>query len=122
MGAGARTAAPRARGPHGDEGELLTTPHRPAWRHHPLAHASACDPLTALPRGNLAQISLDGYDSETDEWLDCASEAVRPYEAHADSKEAAKQDAAEKEKSRLFAEQRKRDDRRHLSEATNRAA
>lgn len=64
------------------------------------------------------KISLDGYDSETDEWVDCDSEKVRPYEAHADSKEAARQDTAEKERSRLYAEQRKRDDRRELEQAT----
>ena len=65
------------------------------------------------------KISLDGYDSETDEWVEYDSLRVRPYEVNTDAKEAARQDAAEKEASRLHAEQRKRDDRLELSLATS---
>ncbi len=65
------------------------------------------------------KVSLDGYDSATDEWVDHDSERVRPYAANADSKEAAREEAAENEASRRFAEQRKRDDRLELSLATS---
>ena len=65
------------------------------------------------------KISLDGNDSETDKWVDCDSERVRPYLVNADAKAAARQEAAEMETSRLHAEQRKRDDRLELSLAAS---
>ena len=74
---------------------------------------------TGAGGGTQMKVSLDGYDSETDEWVDCGSERVRPYAASTDAKEAARQEAAENEASRLYAEQRKRDDRLELSLAAS---
>ena len=59
------------------------------------------------------KISLDGYDSEDDAWVDEDDPRVRPYEAvaTADAKEAAKAEQAERDAARRFAEQRKVDAR-----------
>ena len=62
------------------------------------------------------KISLDGYDSEDDAWVDCDDGRVHPYEAAspasgggdaAAAKEEAKREAAERDASRRFNEQRK---------------
>ena len=55
------------------------------------------------------KISLDGYDSEDDAWVDDDDPRVKPYAAPktADEKEAAKADQAERDSARRFAEQRR---------------
>jgi len=53
------------------------------------------------------KVSLDGYDSENDEWVDADDERLQPYEASADAKVAAKQEAQEKVTARLQSEARR---------------
>jgi hypothetical protein len=62
------------------------------------------------------KISLDGYDSEDDAWVDADDPRVRPYEVSgggggadksADEKEQAKLAAQERDRARKFNEQRK---------------
>ena len=76
------------------------------------------------------KISLDGYDSEDDAWVDCDDPRVKPYVADAggggagggdaDAKAAAKRDQEERERARKFAEQRKADARSAHSAAAGR--
>ena len=64
-------------------------------------------------RGGREIGSLDGYDSETDEWVDeeaIAGGALREYDAGGDAKAAAKRDLAG-DAARRHAEQRKLDGR-----------
>ena len=63
------------------------------------------------------KVSLDGYDSENDEWMEGDDERLRPYEAAADPKEATKREADEKVAARLHSEQRRHDGRREHGEA-----
>ena len=69
--------------------------------------------LGTRTHGGVAQykVSLDGYDSENDEWMEGDDERLKPYEALSDSKDAAKKEAAEKEKARLQSEARRHDSR-----------
>jgi hypothetical protein len=53
------------------------------------------------------KISLDGYDSETDEWLEPQSRRVRPHTVVADAKEAAAQGKREADTARRRAEGRR---------------
>ena len=63
------------------------------------------------------KVSLDGYDSEHDEWMEGDDERVKPYEVAADGKEAAKREADEKVMARLQSEQRRGESRRELGAA-----
>eukprot|EP00962_Isochrysis_galbana_P016900 scaffold4841_cov121-Isochrysis_galbana.AAC.16 len=53
------------------------------------------------------KVSLDGYDSETDEWLEPQSHKVRPHTVVADAKEAAAQGKREADTARRRAEGRR---------------
>ena len=75
--------------------------------------------LSSRTHGGIVQykVSLDGYDSENDEWLTADDERVQPYEASTDSKEAATREADEKLVARLQSEQRRHDGMREHREA-----
>ena len=47
------------------------------------------------------KVSLDGYDSENDEWMQGDDDRVKPYEVTGDEKEAKKREADEKVAARL---------------------
>ena len=64
------------------------------------------------------KVSLDGYDSENDEWMEEDDERVRPYAVAADEKEAARREADEKVAARLQSEARRHDGRMELEAAT----
>ena len=57
------------------------------------------------------KVSLDGYDSENDEWMEGDDERLRPYQDASDAKEAAKRTQAEHEKARLQSEARRHESR-----------
>jgi len=57
------------------------------------------------------KVSLDGYDSENDEWMEGDDERLRPYEASSDAKQSQQQWAQEKETARLQSEKRRHDSR-----------
>ena len=71
------------------------------------------------------KISLDGYDSEDDAWVDCDDPRVKPYATAGagghgggggstgaeEAKAAAKREQEERDRARKFAEQRKADAR-----------
>ena len=75
--------------------------------------------------GREIKVSLDGYDSETDEWVDeeaIAGGALREYDAGGDAKAAAKRDLAERDAARRHAEQRKLDGRQEHAAVAGGAA
>ena len=55
------------------------------------------------------KVSLDGYDSENDEWMQGDDDRVKPYEVTGDEKEAKKREADEKVAARLQSEARRHD-------------
>jgi len=57
--------------------------------------------------GTQYKVSLDGYDSENDEWVDADDGRLQPYEASTDSRAAAKQQEEEKVAARLHSEFRR---------------
>ena len=63
-------------------------------------------------------MSLDGYDSETDEWMEGDDARLQEYEVSADTKEAARKTADEKTMARLHSEARRHDGRKAFAQAT----
>ena len=74
---------------------------------------------TQVSPGGTAQykVSLDGYDSENDEWMEGDDERLQPYNEASDAKEAAKRTAAEHERARLQSEARRHESRTAHEEA-----
>ena len=67
------------------------------------------------------KVSLDGYDSENDEWMYGDEERLQPYDQASSAKEAAKRAAAENERARLQSEARRHESRAALELATRSA-
>ena len=53
------------------------------------------------------KVSLDGYDSENDEWMEGDDERLQPYQAATDAKASQKQWAQEKDEARRLNERRR---------------
>ena len=66
------------------------------------------------------KVSLDGYDSEDDAWIDADDEGLMPYASLGDAKADGQKTAAEKDAARRLAEQRKAEGRRELEAVVGR--
>ena len=75
--------------------------------------------------GREIEVSLDGYDSEADEWVTDAAikgGALRPYDGESGAEAAAKRDADERDAARRGAEERKSNSREEAAAAVAAAA
>ena len=62
---------------------------------------------TTRSQGIEYKVSLDGYDSENDEWMEGDDERLQPYQAATDAKASQKQWAQEKDEARRLNERRR---------------